>query len=75
MPMDASQAVPVFGTFSILVAIALSIVVRLGTAAFSPCVRSSVLHHPAIHISWLIISFLSAVVLVLWLYPHFANRS
>jgi hypothetical protein len=73
--MNASDAVPVFGTFFLLLALTLSILVRSATAAFSPRVRRSIVRHPAIHLAWAFGSLLSATVLVIWLYPHLANRS
>lgn len=72
--MEESEAL-VFGTLFLLIAIAISIVVRGASALFSRRLRSSIALHPVAHLIWLGGSLLAALLLAAWIYPRVTNRA
>jgi hypothetical protein len=72
--MENSHGIQILGILFMLAIIVASIVVRFVTAVFSKRIRNSIVLHPVAHLCWVLGSLLAASVLVLFLWPHIANR-
>ena len=72
--MEISHAIGGLTMLLMLAMLMASIVVRLVGAAFSQRIRNSIMQHPVAHVCWAFGSLLAASVLLLFLWPHFANR-